>query len=154
MFLECLTRAGLRAPDSKAWSSSALNIVLDDLRRQRLLTDDLACAPVLLHPVAVDAMEAAEGAVLVEAVRKGFPAQRSHPTYYAYSQPPDPDALRRLIRLAIYANDEAGLRSIVRSTTRRSPPMKRRVCWLRCSPDTARAQLGCQSAPGDPTRPF
>ena len=108
VFLECLTRAGLRAPDSKAWSSSALNIVLDDLRRQRLLTDDLACAPVLLHPVAVDAMEAAEGAVLVEAVRKGFPAQRSHPTYYAYSQPPDPDALRRLIRLAIYANDEAG----------------------------------------------
>src|SRR6478752_3548587 len=72
VFLECLTRAGLRAPDSKAWSSSALNIVLDDLRRQRLLTDDLACAPVLLHPVAVDAMEAAEGAVLVEAVRKGF----------------------------------------------------------------------------------
>src|SRR3954470_13277617 len=58
VFLECLTRAGLRAPGSKAWSSSALNIVLDDLRRQRLLTDDLACAPVLLHPVAVDAMEA------------------------------------------------------------------------------------------------
>ena len=29
VFLECLTRAGLRAPDSKAWSSSALNVVLD-----------------------------------------------------------------------------------------------------------------------------
>ncbi|MBV8870092.1 MAG: DEAD/DEAH box helicase [Acetobacteraceae bacterium] len=107
-FLECLTRAGLRAPDGKAWSSRSLNAVLDELLRHGLLTADLACAPALLHPVAVDAVRAPEGARLIDAVRRAFPTRRSHP-YYAYAQPrPDADALCRLIRLAVYANDEAG----------------------------------------------
>jgi len=107
VFLECLTRAGLRASDGKAWSSRSLNTVLDDLVRQGLLTQDLACARALLHPVAVDAVQAAEGEQLVSAVRKAFPARRSS-SYYSYGQQLDADALCRLIRLAIYANDEAG----------------------------------------------
>src|SRR3954447_16698773 len=81
--------------------------VLDDLVRQGLLTQDLACPPELLHPVAVDAVQAAEGEQLVSAVRKVFPARRSS-SYYSYGQRLDADALCRLIRLAIYANDEAG----------------------------------------------
>src|SRR3954471_21744335 len=107
VFLECLTRAGLRASDGKAWSSRSLNSVLDDLVRQGLLTQDLACPPALLHPVAVDAVQAAEGEQLVSTVRKAFPARRSS-SYYSYGQQLDADALCRLIRLAIYANDEAG----------------------------------------------
>jgi superfamily II DNA or RNA helicase len=107
VFLECLTRAGLRAPDGKAWSSRSLNAVLDDLLRQDLLTEDLACAPALLHPVAVDAVQATEGEQLVSAVRKAFPARRSSP-YHSYGQQLDGEALCRLIRLAVYANDEAG----------------------------------------------
>ncbi|MBV8614306.1 MAG: hypothetical protein JOY66_11120, partial [Acetobacteraceae bacterium] len=105
-FLECLTRAGLRAPDGKTWSSRALNAVLDELLRHGLLTADLACAPALLHPVAADAVRAPEGEQLVEAVRRSFPARRSSP-YYSYAQQVDAEALCRLIRLAVYANDEA-----------------------------------------------
>ena len=41
VFLQCLTRSGLRAPDGKAWSSQTLNVVLDELLRQKLLTKEL-----------------------------------------------------------------------------------------------------------------
>ena len=108
VFLECLTRSGLRAPDGKAWSSRSLNAVLDDLVRQGLLTEDLACEPSLLHPVAVDAAQAPEAGSLAEAVRKVFPMRRSSPYYYASLQQFDADALGRLIRLAVYENDAAG----------------------------------------------
>src|SRR3954454_7074665 len=70
MFLECLTRSGSRAPDGRAWASRSLNDVLDALLRQGLLTEDLACAPALLHRVAVDAVASAEGEALTEAVRR------------------------------------------------------------------------------------
>ncbi|WP_424140352.1 DEAD/DEAH box helicase [Roseomonas chloroacetimidivorans] len=106
VFLECLTRAGLRAPDGKAWSSRSLNAVLDDLLRQGLLTEDLACAAALLHPAAVDAAASTEGEQLMAAVRHAFPVRRSSP-YYSAVQQSDGDALRRLIRLAVYANDAA-----------------------------------------------
>src|SRR3954453_21773139 len=106
VFLECLTRAGLRASAGKGGASRSLNTVLDALVRQGLLTQDLACPPELLHPVAVDAVQA-KGEQLVSAVRKAFPARRSS-SYYSYGQQLDADALCRLIRLAIYANDEAG----------------------------------------------
>jgi len=107
VFLECLTRSGLRAPDGKAWSSRSVNVVLEELQSQRLLTEDLACPPALLHPVAADAAASAESDMLVAAVRKAFPAQRSM-SYYSSGQQVDCDALRRLIRLAVYANDAAG----------------------------------------------
>ncbi len=106
-FLECLTRSGLRAPDGKAWSSRSVNLVLEDLLRQNLLTEDLACPSELLHPVAVDAVAAADSDLLVAAVRRAFPARRSM-SYYSSGQQVDCDALRRLIRLAVYANDSAG----------------------------------------------
>ncbi|MDQ2803196.1 MAG: DEAD/DEAH box helicase [Pseudomonadota bacterium] len=108
VFLECLTRSGLRGPDGKAWSSRSLNAVLDELVRQGLLTEDLACAPSLLHAVAVDAAQAPEAGSLVEAVRKAFPVRRNNPYSYASSQQFDADALCRLIRLAVYENDAAG----------------------------------------------
>jgi len=107
VFLECLTRSGLRAPDGKAWSSRSVNVVLEELRRQRLLTEDLACPPALLHPFAADAAASADSELLTAAVRRAFPARRSM-SYYSSGQQVDCDALRRLIRLAVYANDAAG----------------------------------------------
>jgi len=107
VFLECLTRSGLRAPDGKAWSSRSVNVVLEELRRQRLLTEDLACPPALLHPFAADAAASADSELLIAAVRRAFPARRAM-SYYSSGQQLDCDALRRLIRLAVYANDAAG----------------------------------------------
>ncbi len=106
-FLECLTRSGLRAPDGKAWSSRSVNAILDELLLQGLLTEDLACPPVLLHPVAVDAAASAEGELLAAVVRRAFPARRSM-SYYSSGQQLDCNALWRLVRLAIYENDPAG----------------------------------------------
>ena len=63
-FLDCLARSGLRAPDGKAWSSRSVNAVLEELPGQGLLTEDLACSPTLLHPVAVDAAASADGELL------------------------------------------------------------------------------------------
>jgi len=105
-FLDCLTRSGLRAPDGKAWSSRSVNVVLEELLRQDLLTEDLACPPALLHPVAVDAVASAGSGLLVAAVRRSFPAQRIM-SYYSSDHQFDCNALWRLIRLAVYANDEA-----------------------------------------------
>lgn len=107
VFLDCLARSGLRAPDGKAWSSRSVNVVLDELLRQGLLTEELACPPALLHPVAVDAVAAADGELLVAAVRRAFPVRQTM-SYYSSRQQHDCDALRRLIRLAVYANDAAG----------------------------------------------
>jgi len=106
-FLDCLTRSGLRAPDGKAWSSRSVNLVFEELLGQGLLTEDLACPPALLHPVAVDAAASTDGEVLVAAVLRAFPARRSV-SYYSSGEQLDCDALRRLIRLAIYANDADG----------------------------------------------
>ena len=106
LFLQCLTRAGSRGPDGRAWSCQSLNDVLNGLQRQGLLTDEFACLAPLLHPVAVDAAACAEGEALIAAVRSGFPAQQH---YGYYSTPPiDCDAVVRLLRLAIYANDGPG----------------------------------------------
>lgn len=109
LFLQCLTRSGARAPDGRAWSSQSLNPVLDALRRENLLTEELACQPNLLHRVAVDAVASAESKAMIVAVRGDFPAQQSY-GYYTAPQI-DCEAVLRLIRLAIYANDEPDLLS-------------------------------------------
>ncbi len=108
VFLECLTRTGFRDANRKLWSAGSLNPMLDELVRQGLLTEALACQPALLHPVAVDAVASAHGEALVAAVRKTFPAQSIAPYYAHGTFQPNRDALPRLIRLAIYANDAAG----------------------------------------------
>lgn len=105
LFLQCLTRGGLRMADGKAWSSRSLNAVLDDLRAANLLTDDLICHPLLLHPVAVDAMASADGEALAEAVRQAFAADSRGFGSYAYDSFGGYDAPARRLRLAIYMND-------------------------------------------------
>ncbi len=107
VFLDCLAASGLRMPDGKAWSPRSVNLVLEGLLGEGLLTEELACLPALLHPVAVDAVAAADGGRLVAAVRQAFPARRTL-SYYSSSEQLDCDAVRRLIRLAVYADDAAG----------------------------------------------
>ncbi len=101
--LLCLTRSGSRGHDNRTWSLQSLNLVLSGLQRQGLLGDDSVCHHTLLHPVAVDAAASHHAGSLVAAVTSVFPAQPSQP-YYA-SPRVDGQAVLRLLRLAIYAND-------------------------------------------------
>ena len=107
VFAACLAATRLHAPDGRIWSSRSVNVVIDELLRLGLLTGELACPVPLLHPVAVDAMLSQHGSALAEAVRRNFPAQHSV-SYAVQSLLTDPEALQRLIRLAVYADDAAG----------------------------------------------
>ncbi len=104
-FLECLTRSGLRTQDGRAWSAQSLNPILENLRLLGLLTDNLGCAPALLHEVAIEAMQASGSATLAAAVCRTVSGQ-SVTSDYAYNQQGLVDVLARRIRLAIYADDE------------------------------------------------
>ncbi len=106
-FLACIMRAGLRGPDGKAWATRSLTPALEFLVAKKLLTTDMACSPALLHPVAVDAIASPQGGSLAEAVRACFPA-KAEGIYFRNREIVDPEAMRRLLRLAIYADDEAG----------------------------------------------
>ena len=49
-FIDCMRATGRRTQEGKAWSPQLINAMFDELRRQGLLTDDLACLPALVHP--------------------------------------------------------------------------------------------------------
>lgn len=106
-FLACLIQTRLKAPDGKIWTSRSLNPVLDELITQKLLTDDGGCVPAILHQAAIEAIASTDGMCLCEAIRACFPI-RAKPIYYGYHESIDAEAVYRLLRLAIYANDEAG----------------------------------------------
>lgn len=103
-FVECLTRGGVRTPDGRAWAGASVNMALEVLSRERLLTEDLACLPALLHRVAIDAVAAPEGELLIAAVRRAF-SPRQASLYYVSRPVTEPSSLLRLARLAVYAND-------------------------------------------------
>jgi len=110
VFQDCLVRSGLRMPSGRVWSNSTINQVLDELLRLRLLTSDLACTPALLHPVAIDAVGSAQGPLMVEAVKRAFTLS-ARSFSYSYSSAFNLDVAQLLVRLAIYANDEAAFRT-------------------------------------------
>ncbi len=105
-FLQCLARTRLRSPDGRAWASHSANAALNELLGQKLLTEDLACAASMLHPATLDAVASRDGDSLIAAVRAMFPSRRSASYIYG-RQSVSREALQRLIRLAIYANEEA-----------------------------------------------
>jgi superfamily II DNA or RNA helicase len=70
VFMECLERVASGWP---GWNRATLTSTLQALRAQSLLTEDLVCAPALLHPLAVEAIDSAEGAAMVKAVRAALP---------------------------------------------------------------------------------
>jgi superfamily II DNA or RNA helicase len=106
-FIDCLRATGLRAPDDKMWQPQAVSAMLDNLLGQGLVTVNFACSPALLHLVAVDATASEDAATLAAAIRKVFPAQGLSSYYYASYQATARDSMYRLIRLAIYTNDQA-----------------------------------------------
>jgi superfamily II DNA or RNA helicase len=109
-FQDCLIRSGLRMPSGKAWSNATINPVLEELLRLKLLTRDLACTPLLLHPVAIDAMTSPEGPLMAKAVQRAF-VLPDRSASYTYSSSFSLDFVERLLRLAIYANDEGSFRT-------------------------------------------
>ena len=104
-FVECLARSDIRPPEGRVWSPQTLNPILDSLRHQGLLTDNLGCVPALLHEIAVEAMRTPEGVALANAARRGASGQQG-----GFDHLHNPrgmvDMLSRRMRLAIYANDE------------------------------------------------
>src|ERR1700735_1864495 len=67
-FLACLTRSGLQSPEGGAWTGRTVNTALDKLLPQGLMTENLACQPALLHPVAIEAAASAEAEVLIASI--------------------------------------------------------------------------------------
>jgi hypothetical protein len=109
VFQDCLIRSGLRMQNGRAWSNGTINPLLEDLKARRLLNADLACTPLLLHPVAIDAVASPDGKLMLEAVARAF-ATPSGASSYRYVSPSFADLGQRLVRLAVYANDEAAFR--------------------------------------------
>jgi len=101
VFMDCLNRL----PGSSArWSNKTLTAELESLRDRKVLTADFACPPELLHPLAIDALESAEGAAMVEAIRFVLPQDSAR----TWDRKAMEDATLRCLRLAILTNDEAG----------------------------------------------
>ncbi|MGD0104640.1 MAG: DEAD/DEAH box helicase [Rhodopila sp.] len=106
-FAECVIGTGARSPDGRIWSARSVNALLDELAGQGLLTANLDCQPALLHPVALGAAASDQAGVLAAAIRRSVPVPGKSVYTYSYPQTAYSDALFRLIRLAVYTNDEA-----------------------------------------------
>jgi len=101
---DILSRIRLKTPEGRAWNGQSINAALDVLGRERLLTDDLACVASLLHPVAIDAIAAPDGELMVAAIRQAFAPSSSY--FHVSTRLSDPAQMIQLARLAIYANDD------------------------------------------------
>ncbi len=99
VFVECLGRLAVGGP---MWNHATLTPTLNALRAKGLLTDDLACAPDLLHPLAVEAIGSPEGAAMVEAIRAKLPLDNPQ----VWDRKLIEDAILRWQRLAVLTNDE------------------------------------------------
>ena len=106
-FVECLKASGSRTPDDKAWSAVSVNTWSDELRRQGLMTAENACAPEMLHDVAADAGASEDASALVASILSVLPAEARSGYYFMPMRTNVRDAVHRLIRLAVYANDPA-----------------------------------------------
>ena len=96
-FAEILTRSGAKAPEGRAWSSPSINVALQLLVNEQLLTEDLACVPSLLHPVAIEAIATTDGGQWVATIRRAFVPSPNF--FYMSTTRSDPATLIRLARL-------------------------------------------------------
>ena len=103
VFMDCLNRLHLTSP---AWSNKTLTPVLEALRAKRLLTYEFACAPELLHPLAVEALASADGAAMIDAIHAILP----HDGARTWDRRAMEDATLRWQRLAVLLNDEEAYR--------------------------------------------
>lgn len=100
-FLECVSRAELRSQDKQKFSLGSLNVVLEELRKEKLLLSDFSCNPVLLHRIASFALEKENphAALNLRAVKDLHPT-----TYNIHSYINDLGNLRA-VHLAVHQND-------------------------------------------------
>ena len=106
-FVECLKATNLKMAEGRMWTHSAVAVMIDKLRGQGLLTTEYYCLPELLDPVTIDAVASDQAANLIGGIRKWFPARHSGHYYLHPAGSVDMNAVCRLLRLAIYMNDEA-----------------------------------------------
>ena len=99
LFVECLDRLAVGGP---LWNHATLTPTLKALHAKGLLTEDLACAPDLLHPLAVEAINSPEGSAMVEAICAKLPLDNPQ----VWDRKPIEDAILRWQRLAVLTNDE------------------------------------------------
>ncbi|BAS00648.1 DEAD/DEAH box helicase [Blastochloris viridis] len=65
VFMNCLNRLSSSKP---AWTSKTLTPVLEALREKKLLTEDLACVPGIIHRLAVEVIDSPDGAAMMAAI--------------------------------------------------------------------------------------
>ena len=107
-FVHCLQRTGLRGPDGKPWTFRTSMPRSTMLRRQDLLTEELACAIPLVHQVTVDAV--ASGTATRWSTRSAGRFRRRWAAAISPTKSPDPEIVFRAFRLAIYTNDGSAVR--------------------------------------------
>jgi superfamily II DNA or RNA helicase len=105
-FTDTMLRANLRTQVGRAWTAQAIAAAIEALQTQGMLTDSLDCPPNLLHPIAVEAAACAETERLVGGILKML-SPRQTQYYYGYADPYDREAMQRLLRLAVYTDDES-----------------------------------------------
>ncbi len=107
LFVDCLKASDTRAPDGKAWSAVSINTLSDELRRQDLVTAEYECVPAMLHALAVDAGASEQAEALVASIRSVLTTKAGNGYSFHMSLQGVRESLHRLVRLAVYANDEA-----------------------------------------------
>ena len=106
-FVECLKATGSRTSDGSAWTGPSVKLWTDRLGAQGLLTPDGSCPPALLHQMAVDAGASGDADAMTKAIVSLFPAEQRSIYYYSTLQSVTRAAVLRLLRLAVYINNEA-----------------------------------------------
>jgi superfamily II DNA or RNA helicase len=107
VFLECINRINADGP---AWTAKNVNALMDDLQAKRLLDDAHACAPDMLHSMAIAAVASPEAEALLQAIKAVLPSEDPRRYYDARSMEAN---TTRWIRLAALTNDEALYRRLV-----------------------------------------
>ncbi|KAA5599514.1 DEAD/DEAH box helicase [Blastochloris sulfoviridis] len=113
VFADCLNRLSSSKP---AWTNKTLTPVLEALREKKLLTDDLACSPDIIHALAVEALDSAEGSAMIAAIRAVLPLEQGNVWDYKAAE----ISTLRWQRLAVLLNDEDGFQRAIERYRRTS----------------------------------
>lgn len=113
VFMDCLNRLPQTSP---VWTNKTLTPVLESLRSKRLLTDEFACAPQLLHPLAVETLATPDGAAMVEAIHAILPFGGAR----SWDRTVMEASTLRWQRLAVLLNDEAAFQQVTEFHGRRA----------------------------------
>jgi superfamily II DNA or RNA helicase len=112
-FLDYVRGVRIQPLDGRAWNLGKLEDVLGDLRRKKILTEDLAIEPRWIEPLTLDILARPDGATLIRSLKALLPRsarEGGRPPWGLTAPLPVPVhdiRLARAIRLALLLNDEA-----------------------------------------------